>query len=223
MQRLEEMGDGGQVPSAHPREGPFSSLHPLVLAELFQSITFVSRRGFFPAIADVSKPGLQTRDPPTSSLCRELCWEMDISRLSSADRTPGRGPVPAPCRGRAAGGGRVGAARGLQLVPVGVVPVPSCGNWENIRENTSVLGWVQGLETLPGEWEGCWALPRVRALPSPAGCCPSAFLLLLILIEGEGNGVSLGGRGSQHSNPAPWYRRLVTKPCVATEVRALRG
>lgn len=136
-------------------------------------------------------PGSRPAIPPPPAFAGSSAGRWTSAACLLQTKPPGRAPVPAPCRGRAAGGGRVGAARGLQLVPVGVVPVPSCGNWENIRENTSVLGWVQGLETLPGEWEGCWALPRVRALPSPAGCCPSAFLLLLILIEGEGNGVSL--------------------------------
>lgn len=108
----------------------------------------------------------------------EISWEMCISRFPSADKTLGGTPAPAPA---ASGTGPGGAARGTLERLVGVMPVPSCGNWENIRENMLALDWERWLEAHPWEPGEVLGAPLGLHRAPPAAAREPLSLLSVVL------------------------------------------
>lgn len=177
----------------HPLGKARSPPHgPSALAELFQKIASF----FLSAIANVLvSQGSRTEISPLPA----FAGSSPGRRTSTAFllQTKPQGEIPSPSLWRApapaavgpwvAGKGprsprgRAGAARGHRCVPVGVVPVPSCGNWENIRGKYvgAGLGAEAGNPPVGAGWSAGLS-PRVCAVPSPPDCCPSAVFIAII-------------------------------------------
>lgn len=198
------MGGGGCTPTP-TRKGPFPSMYPLGVNRAIPEYHLFEQKGFLSAIADVSvsqhsRTDISQGETSHSSLCRELSWEMNINRSSSADKTPWRWvPEPPWCPSSCCCG-----AGGRGPGCLGTLPCPR-------RCRAGALLWKLGKYPRKSVGAGLGAevghppvgaglASRVRTVPSPLYCCPAAVLLLL-LVEGERNGIcllSLGGRDSQH-------------------------
>lgn len=106
-----------------------------------------------------------------------------MHQLSFCRQNPGRDPGPA-----AAAGPGSGRDRGRDRL-VGVVPVPSCGNWENVRENMLVPGQERGLEARP--WEQGEVLGAPLGLHhAPSIGSPRAFVIAANGIDTKGDAIN---------------------------------
>lgn len=195
MQRLEEISDGG-FPLAPSRESPFPSPQPLGVSRAIPENCGFEQKGFLSATANVlvsqgcgtdisplpafagSSPGrctstaflLQTK--PRGEVPSLSLW----SALAPAAVGPwvaGRGPGSAPGPGGCCSGTPLRPRRrraAALLWKPGKYPRKYVG---------AGLGAEVGNPPVGAGW-GAGLSPRVCAVPSPPGCCPSAFFIAVI-------------------------------------------